>query len=121
MVEVLNCESVTGKRACPWVVFLTCHVVTGMPAGMNYLAGTGMGSACRARLPSLGEGEGRQVLGGSAWARRPSGMDQVGREEGEARERREREGERKDFGCEPRKREEDFGPDLAQRRKEDYF
>ncbi len=67
VVEMFNCEFVTSKRACPqahgargqraWVVFLARHVIMGMPAGMNYLAGTGMGShyscpSCPTAIPT---------------------------------------------------------------------
>nr|BBF89734.1 BKRF1 encodes EBNA-1 protein-like [Oryza sativa f. spontanea] len=64
----------------------------------------------RAAGPGGEEGE-------AAWAE-GKGSPRGGRER---RRGREREGGERDFGRGPRGRGEDFGPDLAQKKKEDYF
>ena len=63
MVELLNCKSVTGKRACAhgqpaWTMLPARHVVTNMSAYMNYLTGTCMNShypypSCPTAIPSV--------------------------------------------------------------------
>lgn len=61
MVELLNCKSVTGKRAYTrgqpaWTMLPARHVVTNMSAYMNYLTDTCISShyhTRRVRLPSL--------------------------------------------------------------------